>query len=547
MKLHRRVVLCVLSSMTLLSLTLRYPQTPHELGVDSFFIHNLATTIVADGRAEWILNPLSYFGWYPLSYPSAGPFLIAGFSDVGGLSVELSILLLSLAFGALGVPMTFAMAREFRDDDLFCLAVAFAYSFAPRYLAFTLWSASMRSLFMVLLPLFVWIVLRTHREPTLRNFGLVLVMFLMLAGIHRLAILMAIVIIAFVAATLVHVVLRTMRIRFPKVVLAAPYRRVSPYLALGAFAGTAGAMVFGTNVLSEYSTGELFSGTDPQIELLNFGVSLARSVGLSLVFAVLGIIVMVRLRNKTLREPFLLLAFLSLTPTLFLRVYTGFYILPFIAIFAGLAIVGFMRIQRPRIRATLVITFFAASLVFSTGVLDYEVNHTTVLPMTMYSTALYVKGYSGDPTAIANDGLVGIRVASVSGCSYLPVGGAGTTFQSPELLAYHYFTPGEVQSNLAWVPFQDLTLDSDSPWSVPSIQAEADWVAIMQSPFGAYGATIRRYHPTLFLENKYLPGSFFAFGNEYPSAFATTAYSGAYKIYDGDAEALWYVSAPQSP
>lgn len=547
MKLGKRTVLCFLASMAFLSLILRYPTTPHETGVDSFFIHNLTVTIVKDGQAEWILNPLSWFGWYPFSYPSAGPFLIAGFSELSGVSVEPSILLLSLLFGTLGVPMAFAMAREFRDDDLFCLAVAFAYAFAPRYLAFTLWSGSMRSLFMVLLPMFVWIVLRAHREPTVRSFALIFVMFFLLAAIHRLAILMAIVVIAFVAAILLQVFLKTMRIRFPGIALTQPYRRASPYLALAAFAASGGAMIFGTDVLAQYQAGELFSGTSPQVELLNLGVSLGRSVGLALVFAFIGIVVMVRLRNKSLRETFLILAFVGLTPTLFLRVYTGFYILPFIAIFAGLAIVGFVQAKRLRMRVVLVAVFFVASLVLASGILDYEISNTTVMPTTMYSTGMYVERYSGNPRVVANDGLLGIRVAAVSGCAYLPVGGAGTTFQSPELLAYHYFTPADVRSGLALVSPRDWTLDSDSPWTVNSIQAEADWVEIMQSPFNAKTVTLQRYTPTLLLENKNLPSGFFAFGNDYPSSFAVSAHSGAYKIYDGDAEALWYVAAPSSP
>jgi len=190
-KLDRRIVISALASMIFLSLALRYPETEHELGVDSFFIHNLATNIANDGFAEWILNPLSMFGWYPLSYPSGGPFLLAASSDLGGTSIETTILFLSLAFGAMGVLASFVMAREFRDDDLFCLSVAFIYSFAPRFLAFTLWSASMRGLFMVLLPIFVWSVLRTHREPKPVNFGIVLGLFLLLASTHRLAALLA--------------------------------------------------------------------------------------------------------------------------------------------------------------------------------------------------------------------------------------------------------------------------------------------------------------------------------------------------------------------
>jgi hypothetical protein len=85
-------------------------------------------------------------------------------------------------------------------------------------------------------------------------------------------------------------------------------------------------------------------------------------------------------------------------------------------------------------------------------------------------------------------------------------------------------------------------LDSDSPWFVSTIQAEADWVTIMQSNFNATNPTLIRYAPTVYLENKNFPGGFFAFGNEYASMFAASASGGAYKIYDAEAEALWYVS-----
>jgi len=546
MKLPRRVVYSVLAALVFLSLLLRYPRTAHEVGVDSFFIHNLATNIVNDGYAEWILNPLSWFGWYPLSYPSGGPFLIASFSSMSSLAIEPAILLLSLTFGTLGILTSFVMAREFRDDDLFSLGVAFIYAFAPRYLAFTLWTASMRSLFMVLLPVFIWVVIRTYREPKVTDFALVTLFFLILAATHRLAALLAVVMIAFVVAILLLIALRILRLRFPKIVLASPYRRVSPYLALGCFAGVAGIMFLGTDVLAEYSTGELLSGTSLHIQMFNFGVSLTRSVGLSLLFALVGVFVLVRSRNKSLREPFLLISFLGLTPTLFLRQYTGFYILPFIALLAGFMFVAAEGMRRPRFRKAVIITMLAASLGFSAAVLEYEIQNTTFLPEATYGTSIYLRTYAPERNLITNDGLLGIRVASFSASRILPVGGAGTTFQSPELLAYRFFTRAEVEANTVRVPLQDLTLESDSPWIASTIQAEADWVDIMQGPFDSQGSAMARYDPAFYLENEHLAGFFFAYGNRYPSEFASSVHDSAYKLYDGDAETLWYVAAPRS-
>src|SRR3990170_905857 len=66
MKLSKRVMRCLLLVVTLLAVAMRFPRTEHEVGVDSFFIHNLATNIRDNGFAEWILSPLSFLGWYPL-------------------------------------------------------------------------------------------------------------------------------------------------------------------------------------------------------------------------------------------------------------------------------------------------------------------------------------------------------------------------------------------------------------------------------------------------------------------------------------------------
>ncbi|MGQ0796760.1 MAG: hypothetical protein ACT4OI_02680 [Methanobacteriota archaeon] len=546
MKLGRRTTKALLGSFMALSLLLRYPSFEHEVGVDSFFVHTLTLSIVDDGHAEWTLNPLSWFGWYPLSYPSGGPFLIADVSVVSGLSIETAILFLSLGFGAFGVLTAFMMAREFRDDDLFCLAVAFFYAFAPRFLAFTLWSASTRSIFMTLLPSFIWIVLRTHREPKLLNYAFLVVFFLLLASTHRLAALLAVVMVAFLAAVLVVLVFRILRIRLPRIVLTAPYRRLSPYIALAAFAGIVSGIIFGTDILDSYSAGELFNSDSVEVQLLNFGVSLARSVGTGLVLAFLGVFILVRSRNKTFREAFLVLSFLGLTPTLFLRQYTGFYILPFITLFAALAILGIAKLRVPHVRRTALASAFALTLVFSTGVLSYELEHTSELQGTTYSSGIYMQYVPGSGTVVANEGLMGIRVASICACPHLPVGGAGTTFQSPELLVYGFFTEAEVLENVVRIPLHELTLESDSPWIVPTIQAEADWAAIMQTPYDGTSQSLRRYAPSFFLENERYAGAFFAYGNTYPSVYAASVHAGAYKIYDGSGEAIWYVAVPRA-
>src|SRR5256712_12896026 len=99
-------------------------------------------------------------------------------------------------------------------------------------------------------------------------------------------------------------------------------------------------------------------------------------------------------------------------------------------------------------------------------------------------------------TLVATDGLIGIQVGAISGNGLLPVGGAGTTFRSPERLAYGFYKGSEVGSAISRIPLLGLTIDSDSLWSVPNIQAEQDWVTILNSPFGQIPMDLRpRYQP----------------------------------------------------
>jgi hypothetical protein len=489
------------------------------------------------------MDPLSLFGLYPMSYPSADPFLLAAFSQVSGVSVETAILLVSLALGVFGVFVSFGMAREFFNDNLFGVSVAFFYGLAPRLLNFTLWTSSSRGLFMILLPGFVWSIIRVMRDPKPKNVGMLIVILLLLGVTHHLTALLLAVLGAGIASVILLLVLRVLRLNLPRATLTRPFRKMSPYFALGVFVAVASAMVVNVGILSQYAQGELASGSSFSVELFNLGVSLMRSVGLSLILAVAGLVILVHRKNKGISESLVLLSFLGLTPTLFLRAYTGFYILPFVTLLAGLTVVRLAAIQRRRIRVLLLAAAFATAGILSAGILRYEVNHSPMMSLDTYSTALYVKSMTPGQVVLSNDGLRGVQVASTAGCAYLPVGGASTLFQSPELLAYRFFGPGEVIASLYRVSIGDIGLDSDSPFFTSSIQAEGDWVSIMRSGYGAQTEVMLRYHPTLYLETGMSNASFFAYGNTYASTFARTMYLSAYKIYDDGSQSIWSVDA----
>jgi hypothetical protein len=544
MKIGRKTTLALLLAIICFNLLLRYPQSEHEVGVDSFFIHALSGTIVADGHAKWILNPLSLFGWYPLSYPSAGPFLLASTSVTTGVNLEASILLVAMMLGPIGILGAFIMARQFRPETSFGLCVALIYGLAPRFLSFTLWSASTRNLFMAILPIFVWALLRQHRRNSAANLVAFVLSLSILAATHRLIVLMVAVFLAFLVAVVVQVAARTLRIRFPEFVLQNATRRVAPYAVILSLVALSGGVLLGTNVLQDYSKGELLSGSHPATQATNLAISIARSGGLALPLLPIGLVKVVRQRNKGIGESFLAMALLALIPTLSLRNYAGFLILPFLAIFGALGLIAIVeRVRRTRWRRAIVSVGLVVAIAgFSSAVLEVEILRSGELPSHTYVTGTYLRELRLPGTVIANDGLTGVHVASVSGVRILPVGGAGTTFQSPELLAYRFYTPDEVNQVITRVDIFSITIESDSIWVAGGIQAEADWVYILDSAYGHIPSEyMRRYEPSVYLEADRSTGTYLAYDNQYCSNLALTMHEEAYRIYSNGEESLWWI------
>lgn len=542
MNLGRRTVYCLVISLLCANVLVRFPYSDHETGADSFFIHSLSTTITERHYMPWVLNPLGYFGWYPLSYPSAGPIVISGVSQTAGITGEGAILVLSGLYGILGVLAAFMMARAFRRDDVFALIVAAVFSLAPRFVVFTQWSASSRNLFMTLIPVFIWGLVRAYRRPTVSNVAIPTSVLLLMIATHRLTILLAVVVIASVVAYVFLMVHRIMRIQWPKYLLSRSFRRWIPVLALVWIFAIAVVMIAGTGVLGEYSAGEICSGPTTIDQLCNLGVSITRSVGLALPFALVGIFEVVRIRNKSFLEAFLVLSLLALLPTLFLREYTGFYILPFLALLAGFGIMSLLRILRrhPRMARTAVVASLIITTSFALGVLRIEEGRANWMQDSTYSTALYLRS-SGPVSYVANDGLVGEQISAISGRNGLPVGGASTTAQSPELLTMGAWNASEVSRRERRIPLTSLTIEDDSPFILEGINALRDWVdkLLTRRVSEVTPTIVNQYRITYFVETDALRGSFTAFGNIYGSVFAETVHLQRFKVFDGSTEDLY--------
>src|SRR6266571_2350856 len=362
-RIPKRTTYSLLVSLLALNFILRYPWLPHEAGYDGFIFHGMALSLVNDGYASWILNPLSYLGLYPLSQPSGSVFLLGDLSQLSGVPIEAAIVVLDWMIVAIGMLAAFFLSIAVRRDEGLAVLVAALFSLAPRFVIDLLWAIPTRTLFAALVPLFLLLLLRWYGTRNIRWFGFIITTLVLMMSAHRLTALMAAIAIGYVITAILMVFSQTLRIRYGSRVLSRPFRRASNLILLASFFLVSSILLV-VGVWENYTSGRLEFGSGIVLQLSNLAVSLARSVGFLVALVPLGVIVVYRVRGKDFREPFLLVILLVLIPTLSLRQYTAYYIISLTAIFIGMGLWWVVqRLRRRSLRTAVVATAIAITVV----------------------------------------------------------------------------------------------------------------------------------------------------------------------------------------
>ena len=531
MQPRKKAVFSLLAALACANLVLRFPSSSHEMGIDSFVWHGMATSLVSHNYALWILSPLSYLGLYPLSQPSGTPFLTAAVSLVYGGPLEGSILAVDMVTAIVGMLGAFCLGREFSRKGSLPLLFAAVFSLSPIMVSGLTWQVPTRLMFTTLLPFVLWTLIRLYRAPDWRYISFLATELLLMASFHRLAVFVALVVVAYLFTRLALVILRTLRIKNPGLFLRPRFVRITPLLAVVALLGISGATLATTHVLDEYSEGVIASDSSLSAELVNLAVSLARSSGLLLPMGFVGLFGVAMRRNRDVREPFVIVALFTFAPLLFIRNYTGYYTVPFTSLFIAYGVLSASAHFRKAVWRRIAIGAAVALLISSSAVIsEYNLVATTSMADSTYTLGLFIKDTSHG-TVIANDGLTGARIHAISGVPYLPVGGATTAFQSPELLMFRFLDAANVSNMIFLVPFSQLTLESDSTYVLVNVQAEADWAQIQLSSVDAIPARYDIYNVGYAIELRSLVSEYTAYGNVYPSLLLSSASSSRYIVY----------------
>ena len=420
MRLPLRTKAILMGLLVLLAVVFRYPTTPHEIGWDSFTVHLMANSISEFGYARWWIHPASIIGSYPYSgSASAVPFFLSGISQCTGMDVELVVLLYSMVLGIFSVFAAYLMAGAIWDNDIFKFLTAFVFSTSQGAVTFTTWTANARTLFIMMLPLFIYMLLRTRvfkaRFCILTLFMLVL----LLVTHHYIYFTVPIVLSYFVIIVVYSVGKHIKSIEIPE--------------NLANFAMFAGLLImlaipFFTRTLMETDPGMGRSGGGRYAWIFYMLQNYTRYTGVLIVFAASGYIYLVLKRNKKFGDWFLLLCLASLAPLLYAITYMKWFVMSFTSLLISIAITNVttvgMQEQTHTMKRKYATSFVVILLLFSTifvGYYQYLHFLNDPDPRTRYMEdrthigALWMNGaIDKDKNMIVASGYIPHRVASIS-------------------------------------------------------------------------------------------------------------------------------------
>lgn len=422
--LSKKVVLLCLAAIVLLSVLLRYPLVSHERHqADSYSIHMMSTSICEDGYAEWTFHPLSYLGYYPLSYPSGVPFLISEASTVTGLNIEISIYLLGIVLGVLFSFAVFCLAREFIARPQFALLAALFAVLSPRFVDITYWVGSARGPLSVVMILSIMVMMHLRYG---NKWALSLVGGIFLFGclaIHHMAVLFALFGMAYIlsialAKMLMHVV--------------GEHR---PAIAAGLIITVAACVsyvAFGHLESFRFSVEATF-GVDPFIEmdselltiLVSMGVSYTHQIGFIIIFAGLALVMLPWEPYFTAKSAFPVALIVTFIPLFGNALYISLILLPFVCILAGRWISrGIRRRFWRRAIVVSVVSLIAVSVFTAAWSVDrwnsneYRSGDTVKVDDVVFNDGIYLRSNVGDEIGISNADMLSLQLAAISGVDF---------------------------------------------------------------------------------------------------------------------------------
>jgi len=441
------ILFCLL---IILGLIFRYPTTPHEIGWDSFAVHLMANSVSDFGYAKWWLHPASITGSYPYSTsPSAVSFLLSGISQCASINVEKSVFLYSVLLGLISIFGSYLMAGAIWKNDVYKFLVAFVFSTSNGIITFSTWTAHSRTLFVILLPLFIYVLLEIRHFKVRTLILIPLLLLLLLVTHHYIYFMVPIMISYFVIMLMYKTAKHFKTTRIPEYLLnvilfiCLLVMFLIPYFSRGIWAND-------PEVLRAEGSGSIY------VWLYNvMFLGYVRYVGPFIIFVIGGYFYLLSKIYKRFEEWFLLLCLAGLAPLLYVATYMKWFILPFTSLLIGIALSNtvFVKAEKKKkgIINYFVIFLLVSSIIFS-GYFQYLHFLNDPDPRVRYMEdrtyigGLWIKEYVNDNKNMIAERYISHRIFSVSEVPTL-------TGVDAADLAYGFMDSEELEVQQIYSPF----------------------------------------------------------------------------------------------
>lgn len=529
MKLSKKVKYGLFILLIILNLILRYSVTHHEIFHDSFEMHILANSLSEFGEARWWVHPLGIIGMYPNSYASAISFILSGISQSTGLEVESVIFIYGLIFGLFCMFAGYIVAGEIYDDDLFKFLVAFGFSTCQGVLTYTTWTAPARSPFIILLPLFLYALLKSRKHHL--RFGLItIILALLLLATHHLAFYLIPIFAACFLVTLVYKLKE--RIGVIKKVIKKS-ENLMPLFIVFAFC---------LMLAYPFMTHKFMTVGSRWYNLALVFNEYPRYIGILVFLAIGGFAYLVFKSNKRYEEWSLLTMLMFLCVFVFDEMYMKWFILIFAVLLAGVGLTNLNKLREDKEKkkhATLVIVIFLLLSVSFSGYFQFLHEYGTgfggierYMEDSTYTTGLWIKE-NMDGRGICNSRWIGWRIGATSGFPLL-------TGSSSNDQAYGFVDVREFE--LVKVPITSEEFWIDSPYRrVKGTVSDGYWQLIMDKYYISAGYQyIPRFNITYLIEDTRLHGYWISHRGYGPSPFVKVVHDDTNNcIYDSMNINIW--------
>lgn len=541
MKFSKKNNYILFELLIILNIIIRLPMTSHEVGVDTFYVHALSTSISKFGVAGWTINPLSFFGLYPFSYPSAQPFILSGMSQSLDISLEHAILLMSICLGILGALSFYTLANEIFNSEVCAIVSSFLYSIAPIFLQYTYWQASSRNTILAVVPLIILIFIRCGKKIKYKYIALSLILLIFSLATHRATILLIVTIFAYAITFILSYILEKIKHLIPE---NANTHATYIILYVSSLLFFVQFTKLGFFDLSDYYTGALFNGEGSVIIVLNMLADYIGKYGIVLVMSIIGFIKLLKKENKNFGEMLILINLILLLPLMSLEDYSPLIVVPFALILTVIGILSIINIYTNHVKSKsgisiIIGTLMILSTVFSIFMIDHWNINKDVLSEETVSSANFIKNTSNG-SVIANSGDLSSKITALTAVPTIPLGGPYAIVTPPNQIAFGFVNSEDI--SVRALNLSEIRPNTDELYVLTKLpNSSRDWFSIMTNNYWDDEAknTLSKYDAHLLIKE--------GFSQEYhywiwrPSQMLTSLEDSGNKIYGSGADNIYYI------